>query len=185
MENRIKRLEQDIHKLKTAYDQYFAGIERRPPDKLAEKVAREVRIMTSSVTTNTALRFKNQQVISRYNTYLQFWQKNLRDIEEGRRPRRVTRGGSAAAKKARDGVFEVSTGSAERGEMEKLFTALNKEYQKIGNGKGPDMIKLREALTEQTKSIRQKYGVEKVAFRVVNEEGKVKIKAAPAERRKP
>jgi hypothetical protein len=185
MENKIRKLEQDIHKLKIAYDQYFAGSERRPPDKLAEKVAKEVRAMTSMTISNTAQRFKSQQVISRYNSYLPFWQRNLRELEEGRRPRRVIRGGPSTAQKTPEGVFEVSTGAQERGEMEKLFSALSREYQKVGNGKGPDMVKLREALNQQTKSIREKYGVEKVAFRVVSEEGKVKIKAAPAERRKP
>ena len=88
MEERIRRLEQDIIKLKAAYDQYFAGIERRPPEKLAANVAREVRTLTSTVMTNTALRFRNQQAISRYNTYFQYWQRNLRELEEGRKPRR-------------------------------------------------------------------------------------------------
>jgi hypothetical protein len=185
MENKIRRLEQDIHKLKIAYDQYFAGTERLPPDKLAKKVAQEVRSLTSTTISNTAQRFMSQQVISRYNSYLPFWQRNLRELEEGRRPRRVLRGGSSIAQQTPEGVFEVSTGAQARGEMEKLLSALSKEYQKVGNGKGPDMVKLREALNQQTKSIREKYGVEKVAFRVVSEEGKVKIKAAPAERRKP
>src|SRR5680860_52229 len=90
MEQRVRRLEQDIMKLKAAYDQYFAGIERRPPDKLAKKVAREVRILTSTIMTNTALRFRNQQAISRYNIYHQYWQRNVRELEEGRKPiRRV------------------------------------------------------------------------------------------------
>ena len=92
MEERIRRLEQDIIKLKAAYDQYFAGIERRPPDQLAAKVAKEVRTMTATVMTNTALRFRSQQAISRSNTYLQYWQRNLRDLEEGRKPRRRVTG---------------------------------------------------------------------------------------------
>jgi len=95
MEERIRRLEQDIIKLKAAYDQYFSGIERRPPDKLAQKVAREVRTLTSTVMTNTALRFRNQQAISRYNTYFQYWQRNLRDLEEGRKPKRRVTGTTA------------------------------------------------------------------------------------------
>jgi len=187
MEERIRRLEQDIIKLKAAYDQYFAGIERRPPEKLAAKLAREVRIMTSTVMTNTALRFRNQQAISRYNTYLQFWQRNLRDLEEGRKPRRRVTGTTAAAASAQSaiGVYEVSTQLKDKGEMDKLFSALSKEYQKLGNGKAPDMKKVRDALEQQTQAIRQKYGSEKVAFKVVNDGGKVTIKAGPADRRKP
>lgn len=190
MEERVRRLEQDIIKLKTAYDQYFSGIERRPPEKLAVKVTRDVRILTSTVMTNTALRFRAQQAISRYNTYSQYWQRNLREIEEGRKPkRRIT---SAAATPATTeapgetivGVYEVSTQSNDPGEMDKLFSALSQEYQRLGNGKTPDMKKVRSALEQQTKAIRDKYGSKKVAFKVVNEGGKVKIKAGPAGRRK-
>jgi len=190
MEERVRRLEQDIIKLKTAYDQYFSGIERRPPEKLAVKVTREVRTLTSTVMTNTALRFRAQQAISRYNTYSQYWQRNLREIEEGRKPkRRIT---SAAATPATTeapgetivGVYEVSTQSNDPGEMDKLFSALSQEYQRLGNGKTPDMKKVRSALEQQTKAIRDKYGSKKVAFKVVNEGGKVKIKAGPADRRK-
>lgn len=182
MEERIRRLEQDIIKLKAAYDQYFAGIERRPPEKLAANVAREVRTLTSTVMTNTALRFRNQQAISRYNTYFQYWQRNLRELEEGRKPRRRITPTTANPEAA--GVYEVSTQSNDKGEMDKLFSALSREYQRIGDGKTPDMEKVRNALEQQTKAIREKYGSEKVAFKIVSEGGKVTIKAGPADRRK-
>ena len=194
MEQRVRRLEQDIMKLKAAYDQYFAGIERRPPDKLAQKVAREVRILTSTVMTNTALRFRNQQAISRYNVYHQYWQRNLRELEEGRKPKRRIVAPAAAPEATPEttqspegkapGVFEVSTQTNNKGEMDKLFSALTREYQSIGNGKTPDMEKVRSALEQQTKAIHEKYGSEKVAFKVINKDGKVTIKAGPADRRK-
>ena len=186
MEERVRRLEQDIMKLKAAYDQYFTGIERRPPEKLAEKVAREVRTLTSTVMTNTALRFRSQQAISRYNSYSQYWQRNLRELEEGRKPRRrVTRTtATPVPEETASGVYEISTQSKDKGEMDKLFSALNQEYQRLGNGKALDMKKVRSALEQQAKAIREKYGSEKVAFKVVNEGGKVTIKAGPADRRK-
>ena len=198
MEQRIRRLEQDIMKLKAAYDQYFAGIERRPPDKLAEKVAREVRTLTSTVMTNTALRFRNQQAISRYNIYHQYWQRNLRELEEGRKPKRRIVPPPVAPEAAPEatpettqslegraaGVYEFSTQSNNKREMDELFSALTLEYQSIGNGKIPDMDKVRSALEQQIKAIREKFGSEKVAFKVVNKDGKVTIKAGPADRRK-
>jgi hypothetical protein len=190
MEERIRKLEQDILKLKAAYEQYFAGIERMPPDKLANKVAREVRTLTSTVMTNTALRFRAQQAISRYNTYYQYWQRNLRDLEEGRKPRRRISPAAANSEAAEvkeetaAGVYEVSTRNNADGGMDRLFSALSREYQRLGNGKAPDMKKVRSALEQQAKAIREKYGSEKVAFKVVNEGGKVTIKAGPADRRK-
>jgi hypothetical protein len=183
MESRISKLEKDIQKLKTAYDQYFAGVERKTPDKLAETVAREVRTLTATVVNNTALRFRAQQAISRYQVFLTYWQKNLRDLEDGKKPRRRAMG-PVAAQNTAPGVFEISTVKTQRGEMEKLFSALTREYRRTGSGKIPDMGKMRRALEDQTKTIREKYGSEKVAFRIVNEDGKVKIKASPVNKGK-
>lgn len=185
MEQRIRRLEQDIMKLKAAYDQYFTGIERRPPDQLASKVAREIRILSSTVMTNTALRFRAQQAISKYNTYLQYWQRNLRELEEGRKPkRRIAATASADPEESTVGVFEVSTSGTNREGMDTLFSALSREYELLGNGKTPDMAKVRIALEEQAEAIREKFGSEKAIFKVINEDGKVTIKAGPADRRK-
>jgi len=185
MEQRISKLEKDIHRLKTAYDQYFSGVDRMPPEKLAESVAREVRSLTSTVITNTALRFRAQQAVSRYQTYHAFWQKNLRELEEGRKPRRrVTGRPAASGDEHPTSIFEISTSNAENGEMEKLFSALEKEYRSAGTGKALDMGRMRQVLEEQTRTIREKYGCKKVAFKVINEGGKVKIKASPVNRGK-
>jgi hypothetical protein len=183
MESRISKLERDIQKLKTAYEQYFAGVERKTPDRLAATVAREVRSLTATVINNTALRFRAQQAISRYQVYLSYWQKNLRDLEDGKKPVRRAMG-SAAAQKTAPGTFEVSTAKVERGVMEKFFSALTREYQRAGSSKAPDMGKMRKVLEDQTKTIREKYGTEKVVFRIVNEDGKVKIKASPVNKGK-
>ena len=186
MEQRVRKLEQDIMKLKAAYDQYFAGIERRPPDKLADKVAREVRTLTSTVMTNTALRFRTQQAISRYNTYQQIWLRNLRDLEEGRKPkRRVTPVAAVNPAETAEGTYEVSTSGKGKGEMDRLYKAISSEYQRLGSDKTPDMKKIRSALEQQTRNIHEKYGSEKVVFKVASKGGKVTIKAGPAaDRRK-
>jgi hypothetical protein len=183
MESRISKLERDIQKLKMAYEQYFAGVERQTPDKLAAAVAREVRSLTGTVINNTALRFRAQQAISRYQVYLTYWQKNLRDLEDGKKPRRRAMVPSTP-EKTTAGTFEVSTSKVERGVMEKFFSALKREYRLTGASKAPDMGKIRKALEDQTKTIREKYGSEKVLYKIVSEDGKVKIKASPVNKGK-
>jgi hypothetical protein len=185
MEQRVRKLEQDIMKLKAAYDQYFAGIERRPPDQLAARVATEVRSLTATVMTNTALRFRARQAISRYNIYQQYWQRNLRDMEEGRKPKRRVTAAAAPVPEEKDrAIYEISTGNTSNREMDELFAAVSREYERLGKSKTPDMEKVRNALHQQSMAIREKYGSEKVTFKVTSEGGKVTIKAGPADRRK-
>ena len=184
MLDKVIQLEKDIHKLKTAYDQYFLGVERRPPEKLAADVAREVRFLTTTRLTNTATRFRSQQAIARYNTFLQYWQKNLKDIEEGRTPRRRIASTGGMQQGTTPGAIEISATGQNRDGMERLFNALSREYRKTDNGNMPQMSKLREMVQKQTRSLRESHKCEAVTYRVVSEDGKVKIKASPVTRRR-
>jgi hypothetical protein len=184
MIDKVIQLEKNIHKLKTAYDQYFLGVDRRPPEKLAADVARDVRFLTTTRLTNTATRFRSQQAIARYNTFLQYWQKNLKDLEEGRTPRRRIAAVGGMQHESVPGVIEISATGQNREGMERLFSALSKEYRKTDNGNMPEMSKLREMVHNQTQSLRKSHNCDAVTYRVVSEDGKVKIKASPVTRRK-
>ena len=184
VEQRIRKLEGDIIRLKTDYEQYFLGLAKMPPERLAAAVAREVRSLTATRITNTALRFRTQQAISKYNSYLQYWTRNLKDMEEGRTPSRRLTHGAAASNGASEtsGRLEISTSGVERKRMDSFLRKLAAEYSKAGNGKAPDLEKLRQVVEQQNKVIREKYHVEVVSYRVVNEDGKVKLKAAPVKK---
>lgn len=184
MEKKVIKLEKDIDRLKKAYDRYFSGVERLVPEKLAAAVARDVRLMTSTVINNTALRFRAQQAISRYQTYHVYWQKNLKEIEEGKKPRRKAGEKPEVATPESEGVLVMSGSNMDRGEMERFFSILTREYHRAGIGKTPEMSQLQKALEGQTRTIKEKFACEKVVFRVVNEEGKVRIKASPSNRGK-
>lgn len=176
MEDRLKLLESNVNKLKSEYDQFFLGVLKTPPEKLASDVAREIRLLSTATVTNTALKFRIQQVVSRYNTYLQYWQRNLRDLEEGRVPRR--RLASQVSEAPGPEAIEISSTETDREGMEALFRALVREYRKCGVA-APDISKVRNMVREQTNALKDKYGCDKVAYRVLSEEGRVKIKATP------
>jgi hypothetical protein len=177
MEERVINLENNIQRLKTQYDQYFLGVQKIPPEKLARDVAKEIRLLSTTHVTNTALRFRIQQVVSRYNTFLNYWQRNLRDIEEGRVSRR--KGVGVDLNGANGNLFEISSAEVDRDQMDKLFQALAREYRRIGSEAVPEMSKVRRMVQKQTRDLKKRYGCEKIGYRVVSEEGKVKIKASP------
>ena len=141
MEERLKTLEGNIQRLKTQYDQYFLGVQKLPPEKLARDVAREIRLLSTANVTNTALRFRIQQVVSRYNSFYNYWQRNLRDIEEGRVSRR--RGAAAEPPDGQSETIAISSPDVDREQMDKLFRALNREYRRIGSNSAPEMSRIR------------------------------------------
>jgi hypothetical protein len=81
--NTVEALEPKVERLKALYQQYFMGIEKIPPHVLKKDVDRTIWRLRRIRLQNTQARFKFQQIIQRYNTYNQYWQRILREIEKG------------------------------------------------------------------------------------------------------
>ena len=84
----LKDLEVKLDRLRSLYDQYFRGFEKLPPNTLRKDVEKKIRTLSLVKVKNTALRFKLQVQIQKYTTFLAYWQRTLRDIEEGKIKRR-------------------------------------------------------------------------------------------------
>lgn len=101
----LMNVEVRLRRLRTLYDQYFAGVERTEPHIERTEVERLIDLLRKSQPRNTALRFRFNQIVQRYTTYNTFWQRTRRQIEEGTFRRDVLRArrrfGDARARKER------------------------------------------------------------------------------------
>jgi len=79
----IGELENRVERLRSLYEQYFMGIERIEPLTLRKDVERRLWALRKEQIRNTGLRFKLETTIQRYNTYQQYWQRIVREIEAG------------------------------------------------------------------------------------------------------
>jgi hypothetical protein len=119
----VDDLESRVERLRAIYDQYFMGIERLEPLILKKEVERRIWMLRREQIRNTAMRFKLQTTIQRYNTFQQYWQRICREIENGTYTRDVARAaerfGDAALTamgRKRQKMFEK--GIAKRGERD-------------------------------------------------------------------
>lgn len=108
MRHIIEELEPQVERLKSLYQQYFMGIEKLPPVVLKKTIDRTIWRLRRERFQNPRLRFKFQQIIQRYNTYEQYWQRIMRQIENGTYDRHVLK----AAK--RFGKHEALTAAGRR-----------------------------------------------------------------------
>ena len=83
-EAELKDLEVKIDRLRSLYDQYFRGFEKMPPIMLKKDVEAKMRNLTKVRIKNTALRFRLQVQVQKYSTFLAYWQRMMRGVEEGR-----------------------------------------------------------------------------------------------------
>ncbi|MEP7050199.1 MAG: MXAN_5187 C-terminal domain-containing protein [Pseudomonadota bacterium] len=87
----LEELENRLERLRALYEQYFMGIERIEPQIPRKDVDRRIYVLRREKIRNTAKRFKLQTIISRYNTFQQYWQRICREIENGTYKRHVIR----------------------------------------------------------------------------------------------
>lgn len=72
-----------LARLRALYEQYFQGIEKTEPHVARKDLERALDTLRRNLPRNTALRFRMQQLAARYGTYLTYWQRIGRQIEEG------------------------------------------------------------------------------------------------------
>lgn len=79
----LDELEQRLDRLRALYEQFFLGFEKLEPTVQRKDVDRRFWVLRRMQLRNTATRFKLNTLTQRYNTYRQYWQRNLRQIEAG------------------------------------------------------------------------------------------------------
>jgi hypothetical protein len=91
VEKQIGELEIAVDRLRSLYEQYFVGIEKIEPQVPRKDVDRRIYALRKEQIRNTALRFRFQMVLQRYNTYQTHWQRICREIENGTYKRHMIR----------------------------------------------------------------------------------------------
>jgi hypothetical protein len=83
LNDELGELGEEVEALRAAYEQYFLGIERRPPTQRHERLKKRVVAIQTTTVKQTAVKFKAQQLNSRLLTYERLWSRTLKEIEEG------------------------------------------------------------------------------------------------------
>ena len=91
VEKLIGELETALDRLRSLYEQYFVGIERIEPGVARKDVERRLYVLRREQIRNTALRYRFQMVLQRFNTYQTHWLRICREIENGTYKRHLLR----------------------------------------------------------------------------------------------
>jgi hypothetical protein len=181
-ERELKGLEADLRQLEAEYNMYFAGRLPRPPVETRARVTASMRRIDRLHMRNTADRFRFLTLQSRFQTFLDLWERGLRAREEGRpgpfaqRPAAVE---SAAKEKGpQDRILHVAAFHDPTREMDKLHEL----YERLADARreaGEDAVpfhKFADLVKEQVRRLKQS-GSPEVAFRVAVKDGKVNFTA--------
>jgi hypothetical protein len=192
----LDKLEEDIRRLKNKYDQFFTGIVKIPPSFDRHQVEGSIHEISKQKMRDNTRRFRFNTILSRYNQYREMWGRKMREREEGpldfrtrqramnappeEKPapppppsaqQRVTSAGA-------DPYVKMAPGTNGE-EIRKLYELIEKEHVKLGRPPNVTIEQLATMVQKQSDTLREKYHVNSVAFRVETIDGKVKLKAKP------
>lgn len=179
-EDEIKILEIKLGQLKLDYEKYFLGTRPTEPVMPRAEVQKTIIRFSNTRITNTALRFKFNSLNGRYQAFKRQWDSTLRQIEAGTYKRHLFKAD------LRDRERELSTqtkGSRPSGKSGGQDTDIFESYRDAMLATGQDAsgltrAKLQSAINKQEAELKKKLGCEKVNFKVVVQNGKVRLKAA-------
>ena len=177
----LTQLEQHLAALITRYEQYFIGLEKREPLQLFGVVEKLVRRLATTPITNTMYKYKLNTLTARFNTYREHWNRILRQIEEGKysRDRFISdlhQRQRGEAQPPRDQQRQQASDT----DLDRVFNELREARKSCHlpfESLTRDMV---AATIEKNKpALAARLGTDNITFRVVIEDGKPKLKAAP------
>jgi hypothetical protein len=170
---RLAQLEQDLKKLEIRYEQYFAGVEKREPIKDREELGARLHQFVNRRIIQTDLRFKCQNLATRFHSYANHWDRILRLIEEGK----YHRGNIRSTPPPSAAPATKAAGPDPGSNVDSIYRELVKAHETCGSAQAaPNREKVAAFLETQKEKIREKFGDRDIEFRVVTENGKPKIK---------
>lgn len=194
----LKLLEIKLNQLKLDYEKYFIGTRPTEPAQLRGEIQKSIIKWSNTRITNSALRFKFNSLNGRYQAFKRQWDAVLRQIEAGTYKRHVfkanlhdrerglaetpsetaaqTRTAGAAMSGPPAGRSGSNSGAAGNDDLFESYRAAMKAAGQ--DTSGLSRAKLEAAIARQEAAAKKQLGCDRVAFKVVVQDGKVKLKAA-------
>lgn len=171
--------ESKLKELITRYEQYFMGLEKREPLKQMEEFEKLIRRYAVAPINNTMHKHRYNNLVARFNSYRQHWNRILREIEEGRYSRDRFRADLHESQRLSPAtVKRDQEPKAQDTELDRIYAELQEARRSCKLPvDGMTRQQLAETLDKQRPLLSQRLGTSDIQFRVVIEAGKPKLKA--------
>ena len=175
----LAQLEAKIAELKIQYEQYFLDVLPKPPDELHAELKAMMRKLLKAPFRTSAVNFRLRQLVTRYQTFNTYWQRVLKEREEGTYSRDVFKAELRARAMAEEKQVKRNAQAGSAG-FHKLFDRYKAALELSGtNTSQLNYDKFRSSLLKKAKQLKQQYGVQKLTYKVTVKSGKVVVKAVP------
>jgi hypothetical protein len=182
----LKELASQIDRLRVLYEQHFLGMEKLPPVVPRREAERLLALLGNQNIGNTALRFRYLNLVRRWKTHTERWDKVLREIENGtyrphlvaRERRERDRGPSIAREPLPAAASQPVPGMSET-ELRELHRRYVEACRSLGDQRDVRYDALVTSLQRQVPALLEKNRADALVFDVAVRGGKVILRAVP------
>ena len=169
-----------ITQLKVEYEQYFMRVIRQEPAKLRGDIDKVVRRLSTTHITNTGDKFKFRTLVSKFNSYKQYWNRILRQIEEGTYTRHAEGGGGTASAPAAISKPKVKAKPSNGDGLNEVYSQYVEARKKCNQSvDGLSLEKLQKSIAVQKRKVEEKFGTGNVDIKVSIKNGTAKMSIIP------
>jgi hypothetical protein len=189
----LDMIERSIRQLQIEWEKFFAGVERKPPSELKARFEALIRRNANEEIRNNADRFRYQNLLARYSTFSELWNKRLRALEEGRpmglhgraaalppalpAPAAPASPAAAAPRRSAGGEVRIQDPAGDAQAMRGLYERFVEARQQAGESATVKYENFEKLIAQQTRRILAEKGGQAVDFRLETRDGKVSLKA--------
>jgi hypothetical protein len=186
----LNKLEEQIRRLKTQYDLFFAGVRKLPPATDRKHLDEAIRELGKGRLRDNTSRFRYNTLVARYNRYQELWGRQMREREEGPidfRRRQAAMDAEAPPPEekpktrvtsAQDDAYVKVTASSNGDAIKALHRQIAEANKEAGKAV-PSEAQVASLVQKQIEQMTNKYKTDSVAFRVETVDGKVRLRAKP------
>jgi hypothetical protein len=173
IQQELTSIEKAMRTLEITYEQYFAGVEKREPLKKREKLTRQLRQFANRRIMQTDLRFKYQNMATRFHSFSGYWDRILRLMDEGKFHRPT---GKKTVLQLPSKVKKPVAATSGNNEVDSVYRDLLTARQACNlGGQAPEKKQVAAMLEQQKANIKEKFGDRAIEFKVETREGKPRI----------
>lgn len=175
------RLEVGIRQLKVQYDMFFAGARKTEPLELRQQLGAIIKLYSRTPPRVYAQQFRFQALVSRFNTMIELWGKNVRSMEEGDR-RLPTDPNPFVIKERLVARCLFTDPKRDHDSLKRLHTRYADHARRHGD-KDITFDKFVRGVAAQARKLRETADCSHIELRVVVANDRVQVKARPGKTR--
>lgn len=180
IDEQLKRLEEDIRRLKIEFDIFFNGATKRPPYDTKGRVETMLKRLADDRSLSFAQRYLLNSLGARYTSFRELWRRTMQGREEGRDAAAAARASARieASNAESSTTFICDDAHKDVPTIKQLYDALIEAKMKCGEPTDDlSFPRFHHLVATKTDKLKERLGCERVRFSIDVEGGRVSFKA--------